>query len=89
MKRFFDEEEYQKYMSLKDENKDNYDIKLLKLVINCICPEIDNKKEFCLKYTMKSAVEELLKIDCVKKFKKTKEFNYNFQKGKKLIIFRL
>ena len=89
IKRFFDEEEYQKYMSLKDENKDNYDIKLLKLVINCICPEIDNKKEFCLKYTMKSAVEELLKIDCVKKFKKTKEFNYNFQKGKKLIIFRL
>jgi len=88
-KLFFDEADYEKYfVSSANENdknvdtksNENYDRLLMKIIEKCIWPTATYKgNNFTYTYTIENALEEFAKIDCVKKFIKTKEFNYNFQ----------
>ncbi len=78
---FFDE--YDRILLDKESESENYDEKLMNIILNCIWPkyEFDNDK-ITYKYTIRNALEDLTDIKCVEEFKKNKTFNYNFQAGK-------
>ena len=79
MKSFFGENEIEE----KKEEKNNYDSQLKEIIMKCLNPRFvpKNNNNYEFEYTMKNAVEDFLQIDCVKKFNKTKEFDYDFQEG--------
>ena len=67
------------------EDKNSYDSQLIVIIKKCLNPFFEksykNPNEYLFKYTMKNALDDLTLIDCVKKFKKNKEFDYDFQEG--------